>query len=217
MILAFGRMRCRKPISGKLFGILSVKRGFVGRFPMAARIFDVLLAIGPPVLGTQIARGLGKYRRVIGPVAANGGGDLPQVRQFRRAFDLRECDARICSISVEPERCRPTMKIGSGGVETLALVGTQEFGAEDVSMIAAWRFSITRIVRDQRPLLLVAALVPLPGRIVVAASSYAPCRARNRNARRRRCQRAACFRPAAACRDSSGSVKRKVLRLARLQ
>ena len=79
-----------------------------------AGVGQILRAELPKILRTHLrkdARVAGIVQiRVTAPKIAD---DLLDVGKFLRAFDF-ECEARICSSRVEPERGRPTMKMGSG-------------------------------------------------------------------------------------------------------
>ena len=76
--------------------------------------------------------------------------------------------ARICSISVDPERGSPTMKIGASDSKPFAGVLLEELAAEYLGNLLMPRLESHGIVRYERPLPLVAGLVVLPGPVVIS-------------------------------------------------
>ena len=90
-----------------------------------------------------------------------------------------ECEARICSSSVEPERGRPTMKIGSGRAAP-ALRGRRRTARVQTAICRrVLRLDDFRPVPALGALQRVAALVVAEGLGIFAAGPRAPCRARS--------------------------------------
>ena len=88
-----------------------MKRGLSGR-AVSLRLLEVLLAVGAKVAARQLAHRFGIF-------ACGRAGGVPTDTAISPSVDSSSVPstwlwlARICSISVEPERGRPTMKIGA--------------------------------------------------------------------------------------------------------
>ena len=115
MIFAFGRIRWIRPTCAKLFGILSMKNGaLVLRWTRVC--VEVVLAERAQLVGASSVA-----ERRPGTARAAGAPCLPPSSRASAMMSgssivpsTAEWLERICSISVEPARGRPTMKIGSG-------------------------------------------------------------------------------------------------------
>ncbi len=114
MIFAFGSIRWMSPTCAKLLGILSMKNGRAG-LALDARLREVLLAERAQLVGGKLLE-----RARIGGLPSARVVRLPTMRAIMVTSGSScvpstcEWVARICSMSVEPERGNPTTKIGSG-------------------------------------------------------------------------------------------------------
>ena len=76
--------------------------------------------------------------------------------------------ARICSISVEPERGSPTMKIGASDSKPSPACASRNSRLKTSDDLLVAGLEAHRVVGHQRPLPLVAAVIVRPGAVVVA-------------------------------------------------
>jgi hypothetical protein len=165
MIFAFGSIRWMSPMCRKLFGILSMNRGLSGAVDAACRQY-----FSPSAKSSR--RQLGKHRRIariVGiRIAALQAQDEPRDVASSCVPSTCECEARICSSRVEPERGRPTMKIGSRSGSAPAVARREEIARADLDLQAVLR-SMARPIAAFGSLQRIAALVVFEGFGVLAA------------------------------------------------
>ena len=90
-----------------------------------------------------------------------------------------ECEARICSSSVDPARGRPTMKIGDGSSQPQPCRCSKNSRVQSSICLSHRPLQRVRPVTALRLLERVAARVEVERLLVLAAILVAPCRARN--------------------------------------
>ena len=169
MIFAFGRIRWMNGHEQPVVRQLVDEERLVGP-PLHPRALQIFLAELLALVAAKLQHCRGIRPRLV--------HERRDVGKLGRAFDLAVA-ARICSISVDPARGRPTMKIGSGAVApALALRERLRREARDAPVDRARE--LCRIVRPAFQ----------PERIGLARNERrprrsgrhraSPCRARNR-------------------------------------
>ena len=149
----------------KLFGILSMKNGLFSA--VSARVRHVALAEAAEIL----RRKFGEHARIgLSRIArADPSPTRPSISSTMRWMSGSSCvpstcewEARICSMSVDPERGSPTMKIGSGSGTPTPARAAKNCAVHTSICLRVLRFGDLRMVAAFGALECVAALVKLP-------------------------------------------------------